>query len=223
MTSPRVISIQVGLPKRYESGSTSSRNEWYSAFDKQPVNGKRYVHFDHIDGDGQADRKNHGGPDKAVLCYAADHYRKWTRELHIDLPYGGFGENLTIEGMDETNVCVGDVLAIGGAKFQVSQMRGPCWKISARWGIPDLLDRVRASGRTGWYLRVLEKGYVESGQPVQVLERRHPDWTIERINDVCEGRLTDGNAIRDLLTVNELSAAAQNVVALRLRRMLDQA
>ncbi|EJY55563.1 hypothetical protein URH17368_1755 [Alicyclobacillus hesperidum URH17-3-68] len=223
VSSPRVLSIQVGVPKRYEGGSTSTEKAWYSAFDKQPVSDKRYVQITHIDGDAQADRKNHGGPDKAVLCYAADHYWTWQQELGVKLPHGGFGENLTIDGMDETNVCIGDVVAIGEAKFQVSQMRGPCWKISARWGIPDLLDKVKATGRTGWYLRVLKEGYIESGQPINLLERIHPNWTIERVNHVCEGRLNDAQAIQDLLAVNELSAAAKKVVELRLRRILDHA
>ncbi|GLG02304.1 MOSC domain-containing protein [Alicyclobacillus hesperidum subsp. aegles] len=218
----RIVSMQVGMPKRYQTGAGGigeGNHEWYSAFGKQPVEGQRYVHAHNIDGDGQADLKNHGGPDKAVLCYAASHYPRWHAELGRRLPYGGFGENFTIAGLDETTVCIGDVFQAGTATFQVSQMRGPCWKISAHWGIPELLDRVKATGRTGWYLRVLEEGYVEPGQSFCLVERSHPKWTIARVNDVCEGRLVETDAVRDLLDVAELSSAARRVVEVCLRRL----
>lgn len=216
----RVVSIQVGLPVHYEDEVNGSKG-WYSAYVKQPVHDRRYVRFDNIEGDGQADLQNHGGPDKAVLCYAASHYLAWERELNQGFPYGGFGENFTIEGLDETNVCIGDIFQIGESRLQVSQNRGPCWKISRRWNIPDLLDRVTATGRTGWYLRVLQEGYVEVGQSIELVERMNPKWTIARVNDVRERRLLVSKEIRELLKVKELSAEARKITEVRLRNLED--
>lgn len=213
----RVVSIQIGLPVHYEDEANGSQG-WYSAFVKQPVHDRRYVRFDNIDGDRQADLKSHGGPDKAVLCYAANHYWEWQTELNQGFPYGGFGENFTIEGLDETTVCIGDIFQVGESTLQVSQNRGPCWKISRRWNIPDLLGRVMATGRTGWYLRVLQEGYVEPGQSIELLQRTHPQWTIARINDVRERRLLESDAIRDLFEVKELSAEARKITEVRLRQ-----
>lgn len=214
----RVVSIQVGLPMHYRDEANGS-GQWYSAFVKQPVNGRQYVRFDNIEGDRQADLKNHGGYDKAVLCYAAYHYREWQTELNQHFPYGGFGENFTIEGLDETNVCIGDIFKVGECTLQVSQSRGPCWKIFRRWSIPNLLDRIRATGRTGWYMRVLKEGYVAPGQSIKLLGRTHPRWTVARVNDVREHRLRDCEEIRDLLKVNELSAEARKITEICLRKI----
>jgi MOSC domain-containing protein YiiM len=150
-------------------------------------------------GDGQADLENHGGVEQAVLAYAGDHYPAWRTELALpDMPYGAFGENFTIAGQDETTVCIGDTYAIGEAIVQVSQPRGPCWKLARRWRIKDLTARVQRSGRAGWYLRVLREGHVAAGQPVRLLERPFPQWTIARVNALLNGRDDDRRAIAEL-------------------------
>jgi len=123
----------------------------------------------------------HGGPEKAVCVYSAEHRDAWREETGLDLPPGAFGENFTVSGQDETNVAVGDVFAVGGAVVEVSQPRGPCWKLARRWARPDLPKRVLATRRTGWYLRVLEEGPVAAGDELLLRERRAPEWTIARV------------------------------------------
>ncbi len=125
----------------------------------------------------------------AVLAYSANHYPKWREELDIpELGPGGFAENFTISGQDELTVNIGDVYRVGAATVQVSQPRGPCYKISYRWKRPDLLGRCESNGRHGWYLRVLEEGLVEAGQPYELVERPNPDWSVRRAADVYRAR-----------------------------------
>src|SRR5262249_47371619 len=131
---------------------------WTSAYYKDPVTGPVKLGRLGLEGDQQADRRVHGGPDMAVLAYSIDHYPVWRRELGIEsMGPGGFGENFAVAGRDERTVCVGDVIAIGDARLQVSQPRGPCANISRRWKRADLLKRVTENGRSGWYLRVLDE------------------------------------------------------------------
>jgi MOSC domain-containing protein YiiM len=101
---------------------------------------------------------------------------------------GGFAENFTISGQSELTVCIGDIYGVGAAVVQVSQPRGPCYKISYRWKRPDLLGRCEKNGRHGWYLRVLQEGVVEAGQAVELLERPNPAWSVRRAADVYLAR-----------------------------------
>jgi MOSC domain-containing protein YiiM len=187
----KLVSIQVGLPRTISPTGDGQPwdQEWETAFWKDPVDGPVMLRSLNVDGDGQADVNGHGGPDQAALCYAADHYPLWRGELGMpEMPHGGFGENFTISGQDERGVCIGDVYEIGHAVVQVSKPRGPCKKISWRWRRADLLERVVANGRHGWYVRVLREGFVEAGQPVQLESRPHPDWTVRAAADVIRFR-----------------------------------
>jgi MOSC domain-containing protein YiiM len=132
-----------------------------SGFRKRPVTVDRIeIGLTNLAGDGQADLKAHGGANKAVYAYCADHFSWWTRQMKLDSPYGPgtFGENLTISGIDETSVCIGDVWRWGTARLQVSQPRYPCYKMAMATGKPAIVKRFLESGRSGWYLRVLEPG-----------------------------------------------------------------
>ena len=178
----RLLSIQTGLPEtRGDSGSRDPmQSQWMSGIFKQPVLGRVFLSREGLEGDGQADRENHGGPDRAVLMYATSSYARW-REEGLELPPGAFGENFTLEGLDETTMCVGDTFALGEAVVQVSQPRGPCWKISRRWNRADLLPRVIATGRTGWYGRVVREGFVTAPIDGVWRERPCPGWSVARI------------------------------------------
>ncbi len=205
MTS-QLLSIQVGMPRLLDDGDPA-RHPWLSAFIKEPVTGPVWLGRMNLSGDAQADLKNHGGPDKAVLAYAAAHYAAWRAELgRPDLPYGAFAENFTVDGLDEQTVCIGDIYAVGGAQVQVSQPRQPCWKIARRWGMEDLTARVIATGRTGWYFRVLAEGYVEPGVPVTLLHRPFPQWTVARATEVMRHRRAHPDAARELAACPLLSA-----------------
>lgn len=191
MSGPRLLSIQVSLPRTVtaDEAPDPAGNAWTTGFFKQPVDGPVWLGRENLAGDGQGDRRNHGGPDKAVLAYGAAHYPHWRAELdRPTLPHGAFAENFTIAGLDEATVCLGDTCAIGGARVQVSQPRQPCWKIAARWHLPDLTARVEASGRTGWYLRVLEEGQVRVGDAVRLIDRPWPEWTVARATGVMRRR-----------------------------------
>lgn len=135
-------------------------------------------------GDAQGDTKHHGGPEKALHHYALDHYRDWEAEIGTRAVLGtagGFGENLSTLGLTEDDVAVGDVFALGSAIIEVSQGRQPCWKLNERFAQPDMALRVQASGRTGWYYRVLQSGEVSPDSRLQRIDRAVPAWTISRI------------------------------------------
>jgi MOSC domain-containing protein YiiM len=189
MTANRVViaTVQVGLPQTLgrDDAPDPMDRPWTTGFFKQPVAGPLWLGTTHLAGDGQADLKNHGGVDKAVLAYSAAHYDYWRSHLNLpNLLYGAFGENFTIVGQTEADVCVGDTYAVGEARVQVSQPRKPCWKLSRRWRIADLAQQVLFNGRSGWYFRVLQEGQVAPGQEMQLCDRPYPEWTIARAHQI---------------------------------------
>jgi MOSC domain-containing protein YiiM len=205
-----VVSIQVGLPAVHgEPGAADPLDRpWRTGFYKTPVAGPLWLGRTNLVGDGQANLKSHGGPDKAVLGYAASHYPSWRAELQMpNLPYGAFAENFTITFLDETTVCLGDVYAVGAARLEVSQPRQPCANITHRWKLPGLTERVGQTGRHGWYLRVLTEGEVEPGVPITLLERPCPEWTIARAFRAMTNRSKDPAEARRLRTVPALGAS----------------
>ncbi|TWT13732.1 MOSC domain-containing protein [Reyranella sp. CPCC 100927] len=155
-----------------------------SGIDKRPVAGPVRLGRDGFEGDAQGDRKNHGGPLKAVHHYAYDHYDAWRQEI-ADAPVlrrpGAFGENLSTVGLDETQVALGDVFRLGDAVIEVSQGRQPCWRLNLRFGVADMAMRVQKTGRIGWYYRVIEAGIVRPHDCLDLIERRSPDWTLYRL------------------------------------------
>ena len=189
-----IVSIQIGQVRTEGDAASGDpmRRRWTSSFRKEPVFGPVAVTTLGIAGDSVADTRSHGGADKAVLCYAASHYPQWSAE-HPDLPFGpgGFGENLTIEGLDEASVCIGDHYRIGDLLLEISQPRQPCWKISRRWQRKTLTKEVTQTGRTGWYARVLSEAEISPNDVIQREARPHPTWTIQRVNDLMYGRLLD--------------------------------
>jgi len=206
----RLVSIQVGLPAVHgQPGADDPLDQpWRTGFFKTPVAGPVWLGRLNLAGDGQANLRVHGGADKAVLAYAASHYPLWRTELDMpDMPYGAFAENFTIAGQDEAQVCLGDVYAIGTARVQVAQPRQPCANITHRWKLPGLTQRVEATGRHGWYLRVLDEGEVVAGEPVVLLERPTPEWTVARATWAMRQRATDHAEAAALLAVPTLSDA----------------
>jgi MOSC domain-containing protein YiiM len=188
---PSVVSVNVGRVR--------ARPGWKSAFVKKPVAGRVRIGSLGLGGDEHGDGANHGGPERAALMYAQAHYPEWKDELSLDeLPYGAFAENLTVRGLTEADVCIGDSLRVGGALLQVSGPRAPCWKIGKRWEIEDLTQRVSVTTRIGWLLRVLEEGEVGAGDPVEVVERPYPELTVARAYGVYARREGGAAAAREL-------------------------
>lgn len=183
---PILAAVSVGMPQTLTSSVRDSHGpEWVSAIHKQPVNGAVWVGSINVKGDAQADLKNHGGPDQAVLGYSADHYSYWKSALpDIEWQYGGFGENFTITGQNEDNVCIGDIYTVGTICLQVTKPRAPCYKISRRYGLKSLTGLVEETGFHGWYYRVLQEGDVQAGQQIELIERHHPKISVRRMNEV---------------------------------------
>jgi MOSC domain-containing protein YiiM len=204
---PLIASIQVGRPR--ELGDEHAREPfdqpWTTSFFKTPVSGPVHVSFTNVEGDEQADLEVHGGPDKAICVYSGDHFPYWAERLGHAIPPGAFGENFTVADLIESGICIGDVWEAGGVQVQVSQPRQPCWKLARRWRIKDLTAQVQATGRTGWYFRVLREGQLQSGDVLTLMERPAPEWTIERANDVMYRRRRGRGAEEALAAVPALS------------------
>jgi len=180
-----IISVQVGRV------ALLSARQVPSAFVKRPISGQVMVERLGLAGDQQADLRVHGGPDKAIYCYPSEHYSKWLAErpsVESLLVPGGFGENLTTRSLDEDQICIGDVLRIDGVMAQVTQPRRPCFKLGLRFADMQMLRSMLRSGRTGWYLRVLEPGLVEAGGSITIMDRLNPAWPISRLNRLIDGR-----------------------------------
>lgn len=212
---PTLISIQVGPVRDMEPGPFDDGKgaAWRSAIVKTPVSGAVFVGIAGVAGDAQADDTQHGGIDRAVLAYSADHYSHWQAEIgNPGMGPGGFGENLTIAGLDETTVHIGDVYAIGDIVLQVSQPRQPCWKLARRWNLRDLPARVERNGRSGWYSRVLHPGLAEPGLPVTLVERPNPDWTVARAATTMRQRRHDPTTAAALLGCTGLSRGWRKIL-----------
>jgi len=174
----KLISINVGLPREIvHQGRAVSTGIF-----KEPVAGPVFLRQLNLDGDRQADLRVHGGADKAAYLYPFEHYAFWAAETgRNDFVYGQFGENFTVTGLLEDDVCIGDVLQIGAARVQVSQPRSPCFKLGIRMGDDQFPARFAAANRTGFYLRVLEEGVVQAGDAIQRLERAANSMSVREI------------------------------------------
>lgn len=173
-----------------------------SAIDKRLVFGPVEVGELGLAGDEQGDRRVHGGPDKAIHHYPRDHYAAWRQALGehpLLLAGGAFGENLSSTGLTEADVCLGDRFSLGSAIVEVSQSRQPCWKLSDRFGVPDMARRVQDSGRTGWYYRVLVPGRVSAGDLLVLQERPHPQWPLSRLAEVLYRRGAEASLLVEVL------------------------
>lgn len=186
------------------------RGDDRSAIAKKPTAEKLHVGFLGIEGDEQADLSVHGGVDKAIHHYPRDHYDWWAETLGghalLDAP-GAFGENISTEGLIESEACVGDRYRLGTALVEISQGRQPCWKLGHRFGIARVPATVVATRRSGWYYRVVEEGSVIAGDPLELVERPLPDWSVERVFYLLIGGAGEREpaALRDLAAMDALA------------------
>jgi len=133
----------------------------------------------------------------------------------MDPVFGGFGENFTIDELEENLVCIGDVYRVGEAQLQVSQPRRPCWNLSQRWQVRDLALHVQNSGKTGWYFRVLMEGCVQSGASFELIKRPNPKWTIAIVNEIMYHREQDREVAEDLSSCTLLSPGWRTALSQR--------
>ena len=177
MVERRVLSVNVGTPREFAFNGRPAR----SAIWKSPATGRIAARGVNLEGDDQADRKAHGGPNKAVYAYAVEDVRWWERELGRSLPPGQFGENLTTEGIDANAALVGERWAVGTAVLEVSEPRVPCWRLGVRMDDKGFVRRFAEALRLGAYLRIVVEGLVAAGDGIGVIERPDHDLSVRDV------------------------------------------
>ena len=197
-TVATVLSVNIGRVRQFDyNGRTAKSAIW-----KSPVAGRIAARGVNLEGDDQADRKAHGGPDKSVYAYAIEDMRWWEEKLGRSLQYGEFGENLTTEGVAVNDAVVGERWAIGSAVFEVSEPRIPCWRLGVRMNDQGFVRRFTEELRPGTYLRIILEGAVGAGDEIRILERPDHDMTIR---DIFRIYTRDREEVERLLAVPRLS------------------
>ena len=195
-----VLSVNVGGIRQFEYNGRPA----VSAIWKSPVSGRVAARGVNLEGDDQADREAHGGPDKAVYAYAVEDTRWWEEDLGHSLEHGQFGENLTTEGIDVTSALVGERWEIGSVVLEVSEPRVPCWRLGVRMEDKRFPRRFAEVGRPGTYFRIAVEGELGAGDAIRVVER--PDHDLS-IGDVFRIYMRDRNEAERLLSAPQISAS----------------
>lgn len=207
-----VAGLQVGMPATYMKEGT----EWVSGIGKRSAEGRIKLGSLGFEGDGQADLKHHGGPDKAVCVYCLEHYPYWEGALDMKLGAAAFGENITVSGLTEEKVRIGDIFRMGTALVQITQPRQPCYKLAFKYGKPNMPVLVQDTGYTGYYFRVLQEGAVARNDQLELVEASSHAITVAFANRIMHHEKNDLDAIRMILEVPELSASWRSTLMNRL-------
>lgn len=199
----KLVSVQVGRSRTVQWRGKPVSTGIY----KEPVAGRIMVHRFNLDGDQQADLTVHGGLDKAVYVYPVEHYATWAQELERSrFSFGQFGENFTVEGMREETVYLGDIFRIGDTQLEVTQPRVPCYKLGVKMGSMQFPKRFLASGRTGYYMRVLEEGEVGAGDSIEPIKTDPERMTIRQAVRLAFFEQGDIAMLEKALRIQALSA-----------------
>lgn len=203
MQKIEIRSLNVGKPKDLQFG----KKEVTTGIHKSPVHEPIFLSKLNFSGDGQGDLVHHGGVDKAVCVYPSEHYPYWEKELGKQLSEGAFGENLTLHGLTEDDVCIGDSFQIGEAIVQVSQPRQPCFKLSLIHDRKDMPVLVQDTGYTGYYFRVLKEGMVSPSDQLKHIARPELALTVSEANRLMHHAKDDLDGARKILQLDELSTS----------------
>jgi MOSC domain-containing protein YiiM len=199
----RIVSVNVGQPREVLWHGRMVLTSIY----KYPVEGSIMLQQDNFVGDQQADLTVHGGPDKAVYVYPAAYYDAWRRELpDVDLPWGMFGENLTMAGVSDATICIGDRYQIGSAEVVVTQPRLPCYKLGLKFGRDTFVKQFLRSGRTGFYLAVARTGEIKVGDAVTLVSREAHGVTVADVVRLYVKDRFDLEGLRRAVTALNLPA-----------------
>ncbi|MBG6604339.1 MOSC domain-containing protein [Pseudomonas aeruginosa] len=188
-----------------------------SAIDKLPVEQEFWLGHDGLPGDEQADIRHHGGLERALHHYPAEHYRYWRKRHPLNrwqLP--AFGENISTYGITEAEVCIGDQFHWGDALLEVSQPRSPCYRQGQRWNLPELPDELQSGGRCGWFYRVLRSGLVTPGDQLKLVQRHYPELTVARLLQWYFGDPLEPLGLRQMMACDALSQRWRKTAAKRL-------
>lgn len=198
----KIVSLNVGMPQKFEWQG----KEIFSGILKKPVTTPLQLSSLNFEGDKQADLKVHGGRDKAVYGYPAEHYDFWRDELKLtDLEWGAFGENLTLRGLLETEVQIGDRYRMGTAEIVVSQPRMPCTKLEMRLKRPGFCKRFLETRMSGFYFSVAREGIVSVGDEIKLLERSENGVTVVSALELKINKTRDPEMLRRILNISSLS------------------
>lgn len=212
MSTFKVMSINVGKPREVAYQNKFISTAIWKTATQHPV----MLTSTNLVGDGQADLEHHGGTDMAVLIYSYDHYNYWEQQLNRKLEYGSFGENVTVVGLTEHDVCIGDTFQWGEAIVQISQPRYPCYKLGIRHEAPELFQLVLDTGYTGYYVRVLQPGLVSKEAGLHRLQRHPLGISIAAVSEAFINKSTSTEIIRSLIAVDELSESWKRKLESRL-------
>jgi MOSC domain-containing protein YiiM len=213
-TPMKVVSVNVGLPREVISRGEAVLTSIF----KDPVAGRVRVESLNLAGDRQSDLTVHGGAEKAVYVYPSEHYAFWREELPgVDLRWGSFGENLTVEGLAEDRVRIGDEIAIGSAVFVVTQPRMPCFKLGIRFGRMDMVKRFLKSGRSGFYLSVSREGELGAGDLIALTPSQAPSITVAEFVSIYATNGRDKELLRRATLVPAIPEGWRDYLHERLR------
>ena len=214
MLTRKLLSVQAGKPENL----TTDGKTWRSAIFKTPLTGRVFVGTENIAGDKQANLRFHGGPQMAVCCFSSEYYPHWAARVGAgeNFPFGALGENFTLVGSLDDEVCIGDVFEIGLAQVQVSQPRQPCINLARKWNCPEMPEEMIELGHMGFYLRVIKEGEVGAGDSMAMLARPNPDITIKTVIDAKFRKFGGGELASELVNLPELAETWQRTFGKRL-------
>ncbi len=216
-TQSEIKYFAIGMPEKLTYGEGE---EMLTAICKKPVQ-QAFLSKGGFHGDGVADKKHHGGPDRAVCIYPFEHYALWEKEFGVTLPPAAFGENLTLTNVLEEEICIGDILQIGEAIIQVTQGRVPCNTIDRRIEMAPFLKAIVKTGLTGYLCRVLEEGMIASGDKVTVIERDPKEISVLYANNVNFHQPKDAEAIQRVLEAKALATEWRDGLTRRLEKLMQ--
>ncbi len=220
---PFIKSLQIGKVQQLgDINSTEFLSKYWESgsFKEMMIDG--IITYEGIVGDEVSDTQSHGGVEKAVFANSYENYPLWSKFLGVDeLPFGTLAENLTISGLDETTVFLGDIHQIGGITLQVSQPRKPCWKISRRWQNKEFTNEIYTSGRTGWYYQVLKMGKITKNDTIIVHHNDGLKISIMEANQAFREPKIYQKLLQEILCIPNISLSYKNSIEKRLAGTYD--
>ena len=212
----RLVSVSVGLPRDVVWKGKAVTTGIFKA----PVDGPVALRRHNLEGDRQADLSVHGGPTKAVYLYPTAHYDYWRSELgEPELAWGGFGENFTVDGLDEESVCIGDEFRVGSARLVVTEPRMPCFKLGIRFNRADMVKRFLKSQRTGFYFSVAQEGVVEAGDQLERVAEHRDGLRVADVMRLYTTDRSDESLLRRAIAVSALPGSWRGYFEHQLERL----